>query len=242
MLIKDKTYNKTSRKRTIRKKINRKRTSRKRTSRKRTIKKKINRKRNNKKRTTRKKTSKKIKQIGGNNIEIVHVSSLKEYTTSVVTYGLVSCISIFWHCNGKNYLVHSSELQEETGDTAYHESLFKMRELELKDAKVYVYVGTMFLEVTEFEEYTENNNIEVIKMYYYDESFIGLTEDGLLIDVEFGDETKKKKELWEIKHAEIGNKIGLKNAPQDDRVLQCEEEFIKTAKEELLQVIEEGNK
>jgi len=175
--------------------------SNRRTRRTRTIR-KTSKKKNIKTNNRKVKKSKKNKK---NNIkpkrggEIVHTTDIEEYKSEVLTYGLVSCISIFWH-NTKtktNFLGHDSERQISQD---YH-LLNKLKEI-LKTQhefinEIYIYspIG-IFRGENELIDKLKNEYKKIdFKIKFYHNSFniirseegkedylIGLSETGELID------------------------------------------------------------
>lgn len=167
-------------------------------------------KRNKTKKNNTKKNKNKI-QNGGNDFDVVHTVDITEYEGEVVTYGLVSCTSIFWHWKDKkkNYLVHTHSLQEGDATNAYNQALYKMRLLNVKDITIYVYYGTYKLNEKLFSSYCESNNI-TIKYNHYSGLrlyFIGLTKEGILISSPISNSSMKKYVLREIEQTDYYKNI-----------------------------------
>ena len=150
---------------------------------------KLSKKQKDKKKTNKPLSMKKknnINQKGGDdNFEVVHTINITEFSGEVVTYGLVSCTSIFWHWKNKNYMVHTHSLQEGDPHNSYNRAVNKMETLEVKDINIYIYYGTAKLDELKFESFCKRNNINCIYKKYENIEhllFIGLTKDGKLIE------------------------------------------------------------
>jgi len=165
-------------------------------------------KKNNTKKNNTKKNKNKI-QNGGNDFDVVHTINITEFPKEVVTYGLVSCTSIFWHWKDKNYLVHTHSLQEGDAYNSYNQALYKMTELEVKNITIYVYYGTAKLNEIKFTNYCEKNKITVKYNHYIglEIYFIGLKKDGTLISSPITNSTMEQYVMREIKQTDYYNNM-----------------------------------
>lgn len=185
-----------------------------------------------------KKNTKKRVQRGGvikdkGNAKVVHTVNITEYNGAVVTYGLVSCTSIFWHWKGKNYLVHTHSLREGDDNNAYNQALGKMKKMEVKNITIYVYFGTAKINEQTFEKYCLDNNIKLIYKHYNKMLFIhiGLSADGKLIEtigerekeyVKQQEKEKEKQEYKKLKAISFRNKVVKKKSNRNMKWL-CSE-------------------
>lgn len=179
--------------------------------------KKISIKRNNKLIKSKKNIQK--GGINNNNFEVVHTIDITEFNGEVVTFGLVSCTSIFWHWEGKNYLVHTHSLQEGDPHNAYNQALGKMKELKVKNITIYVYYGTGTLNEQKFKKYCLDNNIKLIFKHYTGTTFdhIGLSANGNLIERKSKQMEEEQRQKYEENIKRQKTERNNKNAKKKEK-------------------------
>lgn len=123
-------------------------------------------------------------------MKIVHVTNdIIEYSGTLLTYGLVSCLVIFWHYKDKNYLIHASErtiFLPNGHEHQYHPLVEAFEQISLIPEKINVYiysaVGMSDDEYRFLEKYDSRYNIIALGYNPLTEGLIGLTKDGQLVD------------------------------------------------------------
>ena len=124
-----------------------------------------------------------------NDEKIVHVNNeVVEYSGKLLTYGLVSCMAVFWHYKNKNYLIHASERRiylRNSEEHMYHPLIKAFGYISQIPEKIDVYIYSamrFFDEENKFlQKYDDKYNI--LKMHYDPHRLIGLTKEGKLIDI-----------------------------------------------------------
>jgi len=171
---------------------------------------KLKRSKSKRSKSKRSKSKRSKIQNGGNDFDVIHTVNITEYEGEIVTYGLVSCTSIFWHWKGKNYLVHTHSLQEGDASNAYNQALEKMKSLNVKKITIHVYYGRYKLNEEGFTSYCKDNGI-IVNYKHYDARrilyFIGLTSEGILISSPMNNSTMEKYVLREIEQTDYFKKM-----------------------------------
>jgi hypothetical protein len=167
------------------------------------------------KRQKDKKTKRQIIQKGGNdNKQLLHVTNdIISNNDELTTYGLVSCMAIFWRDNNEqnNYLIHASERQIEL---EHHPLYIVNAHILEKNPTILnntIYVYSIIGFTPDEEKYIEDNfkDFNIQTKHYNVNYIIGLDKTGVLIDKDSEEYFEELKTNYIPKYIEDIFKVSL---------------------------------